>query len=76
MTDPYGRGNARLRSARRPAGPSFTTTLGAPAGRGDADADAGDAADLAAPLPFNGEFRPRIPEPTVRINAWETVEGN
>ena len=76
MTDPYGRGNARLRSARRPAGPSFTTTLGAPAGRGDADADGGEAADLAAPLPFNGEFRPRIPEPTVRINAWETVEGN
>ena len=78
MTDPYGRGNARLRSARRPAGPSFTTTLGAPAGRGDADADAdaGEAADLAAPLPFNGAFRPRIPEPTVRINAWETVEGN
>ena len=74
MTDQYGRGNARLRSARRPAGPSFTTTLGAPAGRGDADA--GEAADLAAPLPFNGEFRPRIPEPTVRINAWETVEGN
>ena len=78
MTDPYGRGNARLRSARRPAGPSFTATLGAPAGRGDADADAdgGEAADLAAPLPFNGAFRPRIPEPTVRINAWETVEGN
>ena len=78
MTDPYGRGNARLRSARRPAGPSFTTTLGAPAGRGDADGDAdgGEAADLAAPLPFNGAFRPRIPEPTVRINAWETVEGN
>ena len=78
MTDPYGRGNARLRSARRPAGPSFTTTLGAPAGRGDADADAdaGEAADLAAPLPFNGAFRPRIPEPTVRINAWETLEGN
>ena len=78
MTDPYGRGNARLRSARRPAGLSFTTTLGAPAGRGDADADAdaGEAADLAAPLPFNGAFRSRIPEPTVRINAWETVEGN
>ena len=78
MTDPYGRGNARLRSARRPAGRSFTATLGAPAGRGDADADAdgGEAADLAAPLPFNGAFRPRIPEPTVRINAWETVEGN
>ena len=78
MTDPYGRGNARLRSARRPAGFSFTTTLGAPAGRGDADgdADAREAADLAAPLPFNGAFRSRIPEPTVRINAWETVEGN
>ena len=78
MTDPYGRGNARLRSARRPAGLSFTATLGAPAGRGDADGDAdgGEAADLAAPLPFNGAFRPRIPEPTVRINAWETVEGN
>jgi len=76
MTDPYGRGNARLRSARRPAGPSFTTTLGAPAGRADGDADGGEAADLAAPLPFNGAFRPRIPEPTVRINAWETVEGN
>ena len=78
MTDPYGRGNARLRSARRPAGLSFgtLTTLGAPAGRGDADADGGEAADLAAPLPFNGAFRPRIPEPTVRINAWETVEGN
>ena len=78
MTDPYGRGNARLRSARRPAGPSFTTTLGAPAGRGTPTPTPTGARRLIWPRLFRSTERsdrgsPSRPFASTRGRPWKVT---
>jgi len=75
-TDPYGRGNARLRSARRSNAPAPVTSLGGPGPRARATDDDGESPSGLASTP-NG-FVPRgtriDPAAAIRIDARGTAD--
>ena len=75
-TDPYGRGNTRLRSARRSNAPAPVTSLGGPGPRARATDDDGESPSGLASTP-NG-FVPRgtriDPAAAIRIDARGTAD--